>query len=169
MSEAWIGGHGNLPRMLAQDVQRQTPPRLRSIDRLRSLGPGGQGLSALLLYAAVSVGLYAYPILGRFGSAYVGVGKTDSKLYMWSLTWMPYALAHALNPLSTQMVWAPGGVNLAWVTTIPGPAMAMIPVTKLFGALAAYNVLLVAAPALAGWGAYLVCKRVTNRFWPSVF
>jgi peroxiredoxin len=144
-------------------------PFLRRIpDRLRRLGPRGQGAAAFGLYALASIALYAIPILGRFGSAYVGVGKTDSKLYMWSLEWMPYALAHGLNPLFTHVVWAPGGTGLAWVTTIPGPSLVMIPFTKLFGPLFAYNLLLVAAPALASWGAYLVCKRVTNAFWPSV-
>src|SRR6266516_4157783 len=141
----------------------------RVIDRLRSLGPRGQGLAALLLYAAIAIGLYVPPVIGRFSSSYVGVGRSDSKLYMWSLAWMPYALAHGLNPLSTNLVWAPGGVNLAWVTTLPAPAFAMIPVTKLFGTLVSYNVLLLAAPTLAGWGGYLVCNRVTHKFWPSVF
>jgi len=144
------------------------PFRRRIPDRLRALGSGGQGAAAFGLYALASIALYAFPILARFGSAYVGVGKTDSKLYMWSLTWMPYALSHGLNPLFTHEVWAPGGTSLAWVTTIPGPSLVMIPFTKLFGPLFAYNLLLVAAPALASWGAYLVCKRVTNAFWPSV-
>lgn len=141
---------------------------LRIFDRLRALGPRGQGAAALCLYAAASILLYAVPILGRFGSAYVGVGKTDAKIYTWSLTWMPYALSRGLNPLFTHLVWAPGGTDLAWITSIPGPSLLMIPFTKLFGALAAYNLLLVAGPALAAWGAYLVCKRVTHAFWPSV-
>jgi peroxiredoxin len=143
------------------------PFRRRIPDRLGALGSSGQGAAAFGLYALVSIALYAIPILARFGSAYVGVGKTDSKLYIWSLTWMPYALSHGLNPLFTHEVWAPGGASLAWVTSIPGPSLVMLPFTRLFGPLFAYNLLLVAAPALASWGAYLVCKRVTKAFWPA--
>src|SRR5207342_3291432 len=42
------------------------------------------------------------------------------------------------------------------------------PFTALLGPLGSLNVVLAAAPALAAWGAYLVCNRLTHRFWPSV-
>jgi len=44
----------------------------------------------------------------------------------------------------------------------------MWPITAAFGALFSYNVLLILAPALAAWGAYLVCRRLTGAFWPSL-
>jgi hypothetical protein len=92
----------------------------------------------------------------------------DTKFFMWSLGWMAYALAHGLSPFHTDILSAPGSIDLTWVVTIPGPALVMAPVTMVFGPVVSDNVLLVAAPALAGWGAYLLCNQVTRRFWPSV-
>src|SRR4029077_8904297 len=42
------------------------------------------------------------------------------------------------------------------------------PVTRAFGSLVSYNVLMLLAPALAAWAAYLVCPRLTHAFWPSL-
>src|SRR5262249_6376627 len=39
---------------------------------------------------------------------------------------------------------------------------------RVFGTLASTNLLKLLSPALAAWGAYLVCRRLTGRFWPSV-
>ena len=33
------------------------------------------------------------------------------------------------DPLFTDTIWAPGGVHLAWVTTLPGPALLFAPIT----------------------------------------
>ena len=81
---------------------------------------------------------------------------------------MPHALSTLQNPLYSHDVWAPHGVDLSWMTNIPGPSLVMSPVTKLFGPLISYNVLLIVAPALAGWAAYLLCHRVTKASWPSL-
>ena len=134
----------------------------------KDLRPAWKGLAAFVLFLTISIGIYAKPILGEFDTRYVGVGRGDSKLYQWSLAWGPWAVAHGKNPYVTDEVFAPGGADLTWVTTTPGPAMAMWPVTKAFGPLASYNALMVLAPALMAWGAYLVCHRITRRFWASI-
>lgn len=123
---------------------------------------------ALLLYAAVAVVLYAAPILTRFTEAHAGIGGNDGQTFAWSLVWWPHAVAEGLNPLFTDFLWAPPGVSLAYVTTIPGPSLLLWPVTELFGPIASLNLLTVAAPPLAGWAAFLLCRTVTGRFWPSL-
>jgi hypothetical protein len=143
-------------------------PARTLIERVRGARPALLGLFALLLFLLASTALYAWPILGDFGSRFVGVGKGDSRLYMWSLTWLPWAIEHGQNPLFTHLVYAPDGADLTWVTTLPGPALVMWPITKIFGPLASYNALMVAAPALAAWATYLLCHRITKAFWPSV-
>jgi hypothetical protein len=140
----------------------------RVVARRRSLGSIGRGSAAFFLYAFVSAGLYGHTTLAHFASRCVTACTPDTKFYVWSLRWMPYALANGLNPLRTNLLWAPHGITLSWATSIPGPALVMTPITMLFGPLTSDNVLLVAAPALAGWGMYLVCNQVTRKFWPSV-
>ena len=136
--------------------------------RLRAAGRAPQAALVFLLYLAVAFLLYAAPIALDLASRSVGVGKGDSKLYVWSLSWLPYALTHGLSPFFTTRVFAPGGADLTWVTTLPAPALVLWPVTALVGPLAAYNVLLLLAPALAGWATFLLCRHVTDRFWASV-
>jgi hypothetical protein len=137
-------------------------------ERARGLEPGAQGLAALIGYALLSVGLYGLPVLGRFSSTFVGTWWHDPRLFSWSLVWWPHALSTGENPLHTDLLWASTGVNLAWVTTIPGPSVLMWPVTEAFGPIVSLNLLQLAAPALGGWATFLVCRRVTGAFWPSL-
>jgi hypothetical protein len=123
---------------------------------------------AFLAYAGTSFVLYAAPIATKLTSRYVDTGTGDSRLYLWSLEWWPHALSHGADPLFTRLVWAPKGVSLAWVTSQPAPSTVMWPITRALGSLFSYNVLLILAPALAGWGAYLLCRRLTRAFWPSL-
>ncbi|MFM8944055.1 MAG: hypothetical protein ACKOI0_02195, partial [Actinomycetota bacterium] len=135
---------------------------------LRAAGRAPQAALVFLGYLAVAVALYAAPMIGELASRSIGVGKGDSKLYVWSLSWLPYALTNGLSPFFTDRVFAPGGADLTWVTTLPAPALVLWPITATFGPLVAYNVLLLLAPALAGWATFLLCRQVTDRFWPSV-
>jgi hypothetical protein len=65
-------------------------------------------------------------------------------------------------------VFAPTGLNLAWSTSIPGPAIIMWPITRAFGPVVSMNLVTMLAPALAAWAAYLVCRRITAKFWPAL-
>jgi hypothetical protein len=136
--------------------------------RLRSLGPAAQGLAAFLAYLAITFGIYVLPVITRFSSAFVGTGRNDPKTFLWSLVWWPHALREGQNPLFTDVLWAPAGVDLSWVTTIPGPSLLMWPVTEAFGPLVSLNLLQLVAPPLAAWAAFLVCRSVTGAFWPSL-
>ena len=74
--------------------------------------------------------------------------------------WWPHAIGHGLHPLLTDLVYAPGGWNLAWTSSIPGPALLAWPLTAAFGPVPAYDVLALAAPALAAWCTYLLCRAL---------
>ena len=74
--------------------------------------------------------------------------------------WWPHAIENGLHPLLTDRVYAPDGWNLAWTSSIPGPALLAWPLTAVFGPVAAYDVLALAAPALAAWCTYLLCREI---------
>ena len=97
----------------------------------------------------------------------MGEGSGDSKLYVWDLAWWPHAIASGLSAFHPTVIWAPSGANMAWVTGLPGPALALFPITWLFGGVVASNVLAILAPALGGWAAFLLCREVSGRLWPS--
>jgi hypothetical protein len=137
--------------------------------RGRAPTPDGKrlALAAAGIYAGVSVALFGRTIVGHLTTAYVGSG-IDATLAMWALVWWPYALRHGINPFFTDRLWAPHGASLAWVTSVPGASLLAAPLTQAAGPVAAYNVLALLAPVLAGWAAYLVCRHLTRRFWPSL-
>jgi hypothetical protein len=151
----------------APNLDRSVGPRRHVIEWLRARGPVGRGAVTFASYLVMAIVIHAGPVVLHLGSRCVGTCRQDGNLFVWVLAWMPHALGHGLNPLWTTELWAPGGLSLAWTTSVPGPAAVMAPVTELLGPLTSLNLLLLAAPALAGWAAYLVCNQATRRFWPS--
>jgi hypothetical protein len=125
-------------------------------------------LAAPALYAAASLLLFGLPVIADLGSRIVAADTTDSSAYMWFLAWWPHALLHGLNPFISHAMFAPGGVNLTWATSMPGPSLALAPVTLAFGPALTWNVIALAAPALNAWGAFLLCRRLTARTGASL-
>lgn len=117
-------------------------------------------LAALTLYAicAWAAVQHGTPLTGM-----VSGGGSEPLQFIWFFAWWPYALAHHLNPLFTQMVWQPGGLNLAWATGVPVLALLALPVTKLFGPVVVFNLCNLAAPIMAAFVAYALCLYVTRR------
>lgn len=87
---------------------------------------------------------------------------------MWGLVWWPHAIAHAMNPFISTVIWAPDGINLAANNAVPGPSLLLAPVTELFGPIASYNVLSLLSPALAAWCAFRLCRYLTGNGWASL-
>ncbi len=87
---------------------------------------------------------------------------------MWFLKWWFHAISGRTNPFFTDLVWAPRGLNLAWTTFVPLPALVSIPFEVTLGEPASYNILVTLALPLAAYSAFLLCRRVTQGFWPSV-
>jgi hypothetical protein len=139
----------------------------RLTDRLRSLGPKTQALAAFLGYCVVSTAIWGPGVLGHLSTSYWGVISGDMRYYSWFFAWWPRALLSGWNPLLTHVLWTPHATNMAWVTSIPGPSLLMTPVTILLGPVVAVNLLALAAPPLSAWGCYLLCRRITSRFWPA--
>jgi len=125
------------------------------------------GISALLIYTAISILVFARSLLTDFAGSYIGRG-TDPANSMWFLVWWPYAIAHRVNPFVTHAIYAPGGMNLAWSTTIPLVSLIMAPITATFGPVVAYNILSIADPALAAWTAFLLCRYISQSYWPAL-
>jgi hypothetical protein len=137
-------------------------------DWCRARGPYSRGFAAFLLYVLTSILVFGLPVMGDLAHRCVGSCLPDTNLYVWSFEWMNHALRTGIDPLFTDVVWAPAGVHLAWVTTMPGPALLLDPITGRSGGLVSVNLLMLAAPALAAWATYLLCVRLTQRFWASV-
>ncbi|MDA8193838.1 MAG: hypothetical protein M0Z53_07565 [Thermaerobacter sp.] len=86
----------------------------------------------------------------------------DPYLFMWFLGWWPHALAHGTSPMSTPILWAPSGINLAWTTSVPGLALPFLPVTRAVGVVTAYNLAMIAGLTLSAVAAFLLVRALSG-------
>jgi hypothetical protein len=121
----------------------------------------------LLGYTAISFLYFGLRVAEHPGRLLIGIGG-DPQIFVWSIAWWPHAILHGTNPFVSHAIWAPDGLNLAWTTSIPGVAVAVAPLTLLFGPVVAYNVAAILLPALAAWTAFLLCRHLTGSLWPSL-
>jgi hypothetical protein len=124
-------------------------------------------LAACGLYVAVSVFFLGRWLIFDFAHSYVG-RYADPSLFIWSIAWWPYAISHWLNPILTHSIFAPGGTNLAWTTTIPLASLIVWPITAAYGPIVPYNILALLAPALAAWATFILCRYLTKSVWPAI-
>ncbi len=123
--------------------------------------------SPALLYLFLSELFFARGLIGHISTFYIG-RDTDPPQTMWFFNWWRFSLAHGLNPFVTDFAWAPLGINLAWTAIVPILAWLSIPLQLTVGEPATYNIIATLMPALAAFSAFLLCRRVTGAFWPSV-
>lgn len=126
-------------------------------------------LISFALYAGLAFLYWGLPLLGHFGTRYVGVGTDPLNVFMWSLAWWPHAIVHGLNPLHLTGIWGNTPINMGWTTSIPFPSLILTPVTLAFGPVVSYNVLTLAAPTLTAFTTFLLAMEITNgAYWPSL-
>jgi hypothetical protein len=108
------------------------------------------------VYGAVSAALF----FGAWHSgAVLGYGP-DPPFFIWSLGWFPFALTHGLNPLVTNYLDFPAGINLMASTSAPLLALLLWPLTATLGPVVAYNAAIVIGAALSAWCAFAFCARI---------
>src|ERR1700680_3160152 len=122
---------------------------------------------ALLIYSILAVAVFAAVWVNPTG-AWVGDNK-DPKLFIWYLGWIPHEVSQLHNPLVTDYLSYPPGVNLMWNTSLVFPALVLWPVTAIFGPVAAYNALMTGAVALSAWLGFLAAQRFLDRPLVSLF
>ena len=108
----------------------------------------GQHLLALLAYGGLSLAMFGPWIMGRMTTWFLSASTQDGSIFIWMFRWWPHAITHGINPLYTTAAWAPTGINLGWVTSVPLPAVALSPVTAVCGPFFSFNLVELAAPAV---------------------
>src|SRR4030081_3910038 len=109
-------------------------------------------LLALGSYLALSVVLFASALRHPF---HLQVGNaTDGLLAMWFLKWLPFAISHGQNPLLTNYLDYPAGVNLMWNGSMLLVDLLLAPLTMPLGPIFTYNLMCTLAVALSAWTAF---------------
>ncbi len=112
----------------------------------------------LLLYVFLAVALF-HPLnpLNRGMLSRGGIG--DPAQMVWFLGYTPHAIAHGLNPWSTNLIDYPTGVDLASNTSVPLLGIILAPITTIFGPAATLNLLMRLGPLLAAASLLFVLRR----------
>jgi hypothetical protein len=134
----------------------------------RLASPVLQGGIAFLIYLVIWVSTAFRPIVSHATQMLLEQKSQDPDLNVWILGWWPYAIGHALNPLYTHLIMAPAGTSLAWVTTIPPLALLVSPLTAVAGPVVSLNLLAALGPPLTAWAAFVLCRRLTGKFWAGL-
>lgn len=95
-------------------------------------------------------------------------GCGDIASQVWFLAWPAHALTHGLNPLYSNVVDYPHGINLMSNTAEPLLGILFAPITANYGAVATFSLLMRLALALSGTSMCFVLRRWT-RWWPAAF
>jgi hypothetical protein len=130
--------------------------------------PGVQTFGPLLLYGAFAAIWMGRGVIPHPASMVLGDPYRDKTILMWSFMWWPHAIAHGLNPFDANVVWAPHGVDLSWVTSSPTLSLAFAPVSEIFGPVVAYNLAAFLAAPLAAWTTFLLARRLTRSVEASL-
>jgi hypothetical protein len=144
------------------------------MERPRELGasiasrPWVQSLAPLVLYAVFAVVWIGRGVIFHPTTHVLGDADRDKTILMWSFLCWPHALVHGHDPFVANVVWAPHGVDLSWVTSSPTLALALSPFTAMFGAVFSYNLAALAAPPLAAWTTFLLARRLTRNIPASL-
>ena len=158
------------PGQVAAQLARRAKPALGQAESRpgRLSSPVQQGLVAFAIYLLVWLMTADQVLIHHLTWAEIDQKSMDPNFYVWSLRWWPYAIGHGLNPLYTNQIGAPAGHSLAWVTTVPPLALLAAPLTLTAGPVIAFNILTAIALPLSAWAAFVLCRRLTGKFWASL-
>jgi hypothetical protein len=114
-------------------------------------------LCVLAGYALLGVVAF-WPVATGITSQLNGPPNDDSILFVWFIGWVPHALAHGLNPLFSNALLVPHGVNLAENTSSAFLGLIAAPLTLLFGPTVSSNLIMMAAMPLSAAAAFFVLR-----------
>ena len=129
----------------------------------RSRRAGADNFGAFGAFLIFSLVFFGRILPGHFSDYYIG-SDTDPSLYMWSLAWWSYVVHHHVQLFFTDLIWAPHGLNLALVTTMPLVGVIAAPLTSRLGPVATFNLIALMALPLNAFATYLLCRRITKSF-----
>ncbi|MGI8562671.1 MAG: hypothetical protein ACR2MZ_03800 [Candidatus Dormibacter sp.] len=116
-----------------------------------------------ILYTLLALGTFRAAWAHPFSTA-IGGETGDTFQNIWWLAWLAHAVQHGVNPLTTNYMDYPTGLNLMWNTSYPLVGLAMSPVTLALGPVFAFNATMTLAVILSAWSAWLLITRLTGHF-----
>ena len=126
----------------------------------------GRHLLACGIYLA-GYCLFVLPVLARF-TTHIYSGAIDGPQFLWNYWWVRHAVTSLESPWYTDFLFHPDGISLVAGTLAPLNGLLSLPLTALFGQVAAYNLIVVFAFVATGYTMFLLAHDVTRSYWGSV-
>ncbi len=105
-----------------------------------------------------------YPLIAHFDTFGPGHG-VDDPAQTWSIWWFKFATFNlGANPLSTDYLFYPLGINLVAYTPTFLNGVISLPLQFVFGVIVAQNLVVLFSLMAGGYGAYLFVRQVLSRF-----
>jgi hypothetical protein len=118
-----------------------------------------RSLYAVLIYTVLSLLIIEH---GRSLSQQIAGRTNDPLIFIWFFAWWPFAIAHHVSLLHTDLVWFPAGISVFWTTCAPLLSALFAPVTLTAGPVVAYNVAVITAPIVSAWAAWRLYLHVAG-------
>jgi hypothetical protein len=160
------GGGGRSSGSVDSEVVGQVGPSNRAsstFDRIRRSRPG---VICCALYAVLAIATYGFGSVGS--SRIAGVKWNDSVEQIWWLGWVAHALPNVHNLFLAQGQNYPNGQNFGVNGSMLALGVLFAPITKIFGPVVTFNVLLRLALAASAASMCFVLRRWTS-WWPAAF
>jgi hypothetical protein len=112
----------------------------------------------VLAYLALAL-LFTYPLVRNFTTHHVGEAAGDAKVYLWNYWWTRRAvLVLGTSPLSTNAIFYPIGIGLAFHTLALLQGFLFIPLSALAGDVAGANLIVLWTFVGSALGAYALAR-----------
>ncbi len=122
-----------------------------------------RALAVLGFFVALSL-LLTYPLAKDLGTRVLGPPAPDDNFeYLQKIWWFKHALFDAhITPFFDASVFYPFGFNLVLVETTLSNTILALPLTILFGEVAAYNLIMLLSFVLSGLATYLLVLKLSR-------
>ena len=121
---------------------------------IRKVVPSG---IVILVYLLIGTAAF-WPVLPEISERLFSV-DADFTQSVWFLDWVPYALAHGLNPFLSNAMFVPTGVNLAQNTSSPLLGLITAPFAPVLNPLLRANLLMVLSMPISATAAFVVLRK----------
>ena len=121
--------------------------------------------SVLVVLGYILIGAVAFWPVFPLSDHPFGAGG-DFALVLWLLAWVPHALGHGLNPLFSNAMYVPTGLNLGQNTASPLLGLITAPLAPVASPLVRANLVTVVAMPASATAAFVVLRK-WDIWWPA--
>ena len=114
----------------------------------------------VLLYLLLTL-LFTHPLAWHLTTHYVGETRGDARVYVWNQWWVRTALLRLhTNPLQSDYIFYPVGIGLSLHSLALLHGLVFIPLSAIFGDVAASNLIVLATFPASALGAYALARHL---------